>query len=322
MDWDDLRSFLAIARAGTLSAAARQLGVRQSTMGRRLAALEARAGVRLLERTPRGFRLTPAGEAVRADVERMEDAALAAERAVSGRDIRLEGTVRLTTVADFAPAILMPALCVLAERYPGIVVELIADDRTFSLAAREADLAIRLARPRGQSMLGRKVGAVSFGLYASPDYLAAHNTPSLPGRAGEGHRLILARDDSGAYPEIDALLAMAPKAAIALRTDNRTSQLAAARAGLGIAVLGHHVACGSGLVRLDSPPLPGREIWLVQHRDTRDVPRIRAVADALAASLRAAEPIFAGRDQAPSTPDPTSFAGSQSRSKVSGSTPP
>ena len=81
MDWDDLRSFLAIARAGTLSAAARRLGVRQSTMGRRLAALEARAGVRLLERTPRGFRLTPAGEAARAEVERMETAALAVERA-------------------------------------------------------------------------------------------------------------------------------------------------------------------------------------------------------------------------------------------------
>ena len=92
MEWDDLRSFLAIAREGTLSAAARRLGVRQSTMGRRLAALEEKAGVRLLERTPRGLRLTPAGEAARAEVERMEHAAQAAERAVSGRDIRLEGT--------------------------------------------------------------------------------------------------------------------------------------------------------------------------------------------------------------------------------------
>lgn len=322
MDWDDLRSFLAIAREGTLSAAARRLGVRQSTMGRRLAALETRAGVRLLERTPRGFRLTAAGEAARTEVERMEAAALAAERAVSGRDVRLEGMVRLTTVADFASAVLMPALCDLASRYPGIVVELIADDRTFSLAAREADLAIRLARPRGQSLLGRRIGTVSFGLYASEAYLAAHRAPALPGSAGEGHRLILSRDETGAYPELDALAAMAPKAVVALRTDSRVSQLAAVRAGLGIAVLGHHVAVGAGLTRLDSPPLPEREIWLVQHEDTRDVPRIRAVADAVAARMRAAAPVFAGRVQAPATPAPTSVAGSQSRSNVAGSTPP
>ncbi|OYV86314.1 MAG: LysR family transcriptional regulator, partial [Acidiphilium sp. 21-68-69] len=135
-------------------------------------------------------------------------------------------------------------------------------------------------------------------------------------------RLILSRDETGAYPELDALAAMAPKASVALRTDSRVSQLAAARAGLGIAVLGHHVALGAGLTRIDSPPLPEREIWLVQHEDTRDVPRIRAVADALAARMRAAEPIFAGRGQAPATPEPTSLAGSQSRSNVAGSTPP
>ncbi len=294
VEWDDLRSFLAIAREGTLSAAARRLGVRQSTMGRRLAALEEKAGVRLLERTPRGLRLTAAGEAARAEVERMEHAAQAAERAVSGRDIRLEGTVRLTTVSDFAPSVLVTALVGLAARYPGIVVELIADDRTLSLAAREADLAIRLARPRGQSLLGRRVGLVSFGLYASAGYLAAHSTPALPGSQGEGHRLILSRDETGVYAEIDALTEMAPKAAVALRTDSRAAQLAAARAGLGIAVLGHHVVAGEGLIRLDSPPLPVREIWLVQHEDTRDVPRIRAVADALAAAMHAAAPLFAG----------------------------
>ncbi|WP_298161596.1 LysR family transcriptional regulator [Acidocella sp.] len=290
MDWEALRSFLAIAREGTLSGAARRLGVRQSTMGRRLAALEDKAGVRLLERTPRGLRLTAAGEAARAEVEHMETAALAAARAVSGRDVRLEGVVRLTTVSDFAGALLMPALAGLAARYPGIVVELIEDDRTLSLAAREADLALRLARPRGRSLVGRRVGAVSFGLYASPAYLAAHGAPG--GGDGTGHRLILARDESGVYAESDALAAMAPRAAVALRTDDRASQLAAARAGLGIAALGHHVAAGTGLARLDSPPLPSRELWLVQHQDTRDVARIRAVAEAVAGQMRAAAPLL------------------------------
>ncbi len=299
MDWDALHSFLVIAREGTLSAAARRLGVRQSTMGRRLAALEERAGVRLLERVPRGLQLTPAGEAARAEVERMEVAALAAERAVSGRDVRLEGVVRLTTVSDFAADTLMPALAALRRRYPGILFELIADDRTLSLAAREADLAIRLARPRGHSLVGRRVGMISFGVYASAAYLAERGAGRWDAAAGEGQWVILSRDETGTYAEIDALMAMLPKATACLRTDSRASHLAAARAGLGIAVLGHHIAAGADLVRLDSPPLPTREIWLVQHEDTRDVPRIRAVADALAEHLRAAAPLFVGTTAQP-----------------------
>jgi DNA-binding transcriptional LysR family regulator len=285
LDWDDLRSFLAVARTGTLSAAARDLGVRQSTMGRRLAALEARAGVRLLERTPRGFVVTEAGEAARAEAERMEAAALAAERAIAGRDIRLEG---------FAETLLIPALADLAQRFPGIVVELAADDRTFSLAAREADIALRLARPRGQSLVGRKLGVVRFGIYASQAYLDRHGMPIFGTETGgEGHRLILMRDAAGTYPEIDHLEAIAPRAAVALRADSRPAHRAAAAAGMGIACFARHVAGRSAwpdgsrgeLVRLEAPPAPEREIWLVQHEDTRLVPRIRAVADAIAAYL-------------------------------------
>ncbi|MCF3946420.1 MULTISPECIES: LysR family transcriptional regulator [Acidiphilium] len=286
LDWDDLRTFLAIARAGTLSAAARTLGVRQSTMGRRLAALEAQAGARLLVRTPRGFTLTEAGEAARAEVERMEQAAFAAERAISGRDIRLEGVVRVTTVEGFAEALLMPVFAELSLRFPGIVIELIGDDRTLSLAAREADLAIRLARPRGQSILARKIGTVAFGLYASADYLARHGTPDFAADQGDGHRLILMRDETGSYPELDHMAALAPLARAALRADSRLAHRAAAEAGLGIACLAHHLAIGADLVRLAAPDPPGREIWLAQHEDTRTTPRIRVVAEAIATGLR------------------------------------
>ena len=106
------------------------------------------------------------------------------------------------------------------------------------------------------------------------------------------------RDETGVYAEIDALAAMAPKAAVALRTDGRANQLAAAQAGLGIAVLAHHVAVGSGLIQLEAPPLPTREIWLVQHKDTRHVPRIRAVAEVLVAKMHSAARFLAGRDHA------------------------
>ena len=224
----------------------------------------------------------------------MEDAALAAERAFAGRDIRLEGVVRVTTVAGFAETLLIPAFADLASRFPGIVVELAADDRTFSLAAREADIALRLARPRGQSLIGRKLGSIRFGIYASLAYLERHGMPVFGTEmGGEGHRLILMRDAAGIYPEIDHLEAIAPRATVALRADSRPAHRAAAAAGMGIACFARYVAGRSAwpdgsqgeLVRLEAPPAPEREIWLVQHEDTRRVPRIRAVAEAIAAHL-------------------------------------
>src|ERR1700712_4827567 len=141
MDWDDLHSFLAIARAGSLSGAARELGVRQSTMSRRLTALEQRAGARLLHRTPVGYTLTALGESVLGNAERMEAEAIAIERAVAGRDVSLTGMLRITTVEVLAHRLLPPAVARLRCRHPGITVEIIADGRLLSLARRDADIA-------------------------------------------------------------------------------------------------------------------------------------------------------------------------------------
>ncbi len=292
LDWDDLRSFLVIAREGSLSAAARTLGVRQSTMGRRLAALEARAGVRLLQKTPRGYVPTPAGEAARREAERMEQAALAAERAVTGRDVRPEGEVRLTTVESLAAELLVPALARFKESYPGITVTLITDRRTLSLAAREADLAVRLARPRGAELLIRKVGFLSFGLYASPGYLARNGVPN-PDEGGAGHRLILMEEDVSLYPEIVHLAERFPRAGIGMRSNSRYVHREACAAGLGIACLAHYLAAGAGLAQLPGGPA-ARELWLAQHRDTRHTLRIRALAEALAGGLRRAAGRLAG----------------------------
>src|SRR5437899_12484071 len=126
LDWDDLRHFLAIARHGTLSAAARALGVRQSTMGRRLDAFEARVGAKLLQKTPRGYVLTATGEAILGNVERIENEALAVERIITGKDVRLEGTIRVTTVETLAVEVLTPIFHTFQETYPGIILELVA----------------------------------------------------------------------------------------------------------------------------------------------------------------------------------------------------
>lgn len=282
IDWDDFRNFLAIARHGTLSAAARSLDVKQSTMGRRLAAFEERAGVLLLQKTPRGFVLTPAGEVALAEAEKMEAAALAAERAITGRDVRLEGEIRLTTVESLAGELLTPILARFAETYPGIMVKLITGTQTLSLASREADLALRLARPSGGDLVIRKLGDMGFGFYASMNYLDRHS-PATSG--GTGHRLILLGDESATFPEIMALARQFPEAEVALRSDSRYVHLAACKAGMGIACLAHYLADNSGLVRLVNCEAD-REIWLVQHRDTQHMRRFKALSAALSTGLK------------------------------------
>jgi DNA-binding transcriptional LysR family regulator len=287
LDWDDLRSFLAITRHGTLSAAARSLGVRQTTMGRRLAALEQRAGARLLQKTPRGYELTAAGEAILGNVERIEAEALSVERRITGRDVRLEGTVRVTSVESLAAEILMPIFAGLRQVHPGIRVELVADSRNLSLSRREAEIAVRVARLDQHDLAVRRIGELGYGLYAAPSYLEAMGTPDFTA-LGEGHFVVLTEPDLMAMPEMEWLATALPRATTALRTNSRYSHRAAALAGMGLACLARYLGDVAGLTRLDAPlAMPVRELWLAVHSDTRHMPRIRAVTDALAAGVRA-----------------------------------
>jgi DNA-binding transcriptional LysR family regulator len=289
LDWDDLRSFLAIARHGSLSAAARALKVTQTTMGRRLEALHARAGAKLLMRTPAGFVLTPAGERVLANVERMEAEALAVERAVTGEDVRLEGLVRITAVEAFAAEIIIPSLTALSERYPGIAVEVDVDTRSLSLSRREADIAVRLAAFEQHEAVVRKAGEMSFGVYAAATYLERRGTPDLAAGA-PGHRALTLQHTLLGTPEGRWFARLVDKAQPALATNSRGGQLAAARAGLGVACLPCYLADPHpDLVRVTAPTTePRREVWIGVHKDMRWAPRTRAVLDHLAVTLAAA----------------------------------
>lgn len=288
LPWDDLQSFLAIARHGTLSAAARTLGVTQSTMGRRLAALEARAGARLLARMPGGFALTPAGEAVLGNVERIEAEALAVERRITGRDIRLEGVVRVTTVEILAVDILTDGFAALQRAHPGIALEIAADARSLSLARREADIAVRLARPTQHDLAVRRVGTLAMAIYASEDYLARHGMPDLAAGA-PGHRTILNMPEMMGLPEMTWFAGLTRAAEPAVRHNSRYGQRAAAEAGMGLAVLSRFMGDATRLRRLATPvPHPPREIYMAVHRDIRHTPRIRAVTDCIAAGIKAA----------------------------------
>jgi DNA-binding transcriptional LysR family regulator len=283
-DWDDFHTFLAIARHGSLSAAARALGVQQSTMGRRLAALEQRSGAALLQRTSSGFVLTEAGEAILANAERIEAEVTAAERRISGRDIRLEGTVRLTAVETLAVEVVMPMLAAFHARYPGITVELIADPRPLSLVKREADVALRYGRLEHAEVVARLVTRIGAALYASPAYLQARGMPE-PG--GRGHCVIVTERDLLAISDMQWMQRLLPEAATVLATNSRFAHRAACVAGMGLATLSRYLGDpAAGLVRLPLGAPPPRELWLAVHNDIRHMPRVRALTEFLAAGFR------------------------------------
>jgi DNA-binding transcriptional LysR family regulator len=287
LDWDNLRFFLAIARTGSLSAAARELRVTQSTVGRRLASLESGLGARLLHRTPEGYVPTLAGEAILGQVERVEAEALAVERAVGGHDALLEGVVRVTAVETLASYVLAPAFCALRLGNPEISIELLADVRHLSLAMREADVAVRLTRFEQHDLVARRIGTMAHGLYASPAYLERRGAPDFAAGC-PGHRLVTGLDGAEVPQLAGWLTEIAPRATVVLRTDSPEAQLQAALCGEGMACLARlrGDAVGTGLRRLQ-PRLAQTvvEIWLAVHRDSRGTPRIRLVLDAVAAAV-------------------------------------
>ncbi len=276
MDWDDLRFFLALARRGNLSEAARDLHVAQSTMGRRLASLEASLGVRLLNRTPDGYIPTQAGEGVRARAERLEQEAVALERDVGGRDTRLAGLVRVTCAETVATHILAPCFASLHLRQPDIMIELIANPRELSLSMREADISLRLKRPEQHDLVVRRVGSLGFGLFASPAYLERHGDPDM--EAGcPGHYLITQFEDIQDATQTHWLSDLAPRAQVAMQTSSHEAAVSAAIHGGGLACLARFRAdTEPGLVRLAVPSrIPHADMFLVVHRDNRQIARIR-----------------------------------------------
>ena len=170
--WDDVRFFLAVTRAGSLSGAARALGVGHVTVGRRIALLDKRLGVTLLNRTPDGFAATSAGEAILRQCVAMENAALDLERVAAGRDSLVTGSVRVTTTEALGYQLVAPSIAALRQAHPDLHVDLTVGVRSLDIARRDADLAVRFARPAATDLVCRKLGEVGFSLYASRRYLA------------------------------------------------------------------------------------------------------------------------------------------------------
>jgi DNA-binding transcriptional LysR family regulator len=279
LEWNDLRFLLAVQRARTLSAAARKLGCDQTTVGRRLDALEQALDRRLFRRTPEGYFPTSEGELALARAERIEDEVMAMEREISGRDERPQGQVRLTTWESMGQHFLAQRLASFRQRYPDIELSLNMDNRPLNLSRREADLALRPGKPAQQELQVRKIGEVVAGLYAAPSYLKKRGEPRTVAELS-GHDIV--DDEDRNYRLSLWLHGIMKPGRVTLRSDSSMVQATAAAGGAGIAVLFCYVGdAHRGLKRiLPDDELPS-DLWIAVHRDLQHAARVRALIDFL-----------------------------------------
>jgi len=274
LDWDDLRYFMALADSGSLAAAARKLGVEHATVGRRVAVLEEKLGVPLVDRRSRRTELTEAGRSVAARARAMEGEAFAI-----ARDLLGAGRAKAVELAVSAP----PQLAVLIARrmpgfrtgHPDVHLSLLGETRNVSLQRREADIALRLFRPEDDGLVIRKVGTLCYRIYGAAAYLTSHQ--------GGDHDFIGFDESLDDLPQQAWLKAQMGNRPMILRSNDLGVQIEAAAAGIGLAVLPQFAARASNLKPLDpKAPIFTRDIWLTFHRDLQKNAAVKATAAFLA----------------------------------------
>lgn len=287
-DWDLWRTFLAVVREGTLSGAARALGLTQPTVGRHVDALEESLGATLFTRSKAGLRPTQLAGSLVAHAETMAAAADNLVRTASGERDEARGVVRITASDIVGTFVLPPLLAALRERYPAIVIELALSNRNENLLRREADIAVRMVRPEQEAIVARHVGAVRIGLFAHRRYAAAHGVPASLEDLFRHPIIGIDRDES--------LLASATiggqrlsREMFALRCDSDVAQLMAVKAGFGIGVCQLGIAADDAELVAVLPETVefGLEMWVAMHEDLRQTRRIRLVFDHLVDGLTA-----------------------------------
>ncbi|MHA6644448.1 LysR family transcriptional regulator [Mesorhizobium sp. A623] len=279
-NWDDLRVFLAVARTGSLSGAARSLGVNHSTVFRRIAGFETTLGVRLFERLPSGYALTPAGEETLGIVERIEADVATLDRTVTGQDLRLSGTVRITATDILAFWLLPDLLARFRTAYPGIEIEMVVGNEALNLSRRETDIALRIGNTPPETLVGRRVGRLDFAIYGAPAYCSAHPDMELSQHDWIGL-------DSAHAPLAGRFEQFLPGVQPVVRSNSVACTVRLAKAGLGLAVLPCAIAEQKpDLIRVaEVPDTFSLDLWLLTHEDLRHTARIRAVVEFLATTL-------------------------------------
>ena len=271
MNWDDLRFFLALSRAGTVSAAGRALGVKHTTVARRIQAFEEGLGTRLFDRQSVGYVLTQAGENLVQHALIMEEQAQAVDRQVFGLDAQLEGKLTLTAAHDVLSLLVIPHLGLFNRAYPSIELELSSSSMLVDLAARQADIALRLTESPPDYLIGKKVLPLRHGVYASHHYLEKNPDPK---------HLVL-WNGSAEIP--DWATQHFPAASVAVRANDVTTMLSCVTHHMGLARIPCYLADAlPDLRRLDIPLIPSTwGVWVLSHVDLRATARVRACREFL-----------------------------------------
>ncbi|MDE1993030.1 MAG: LysR family transcriptional regulator [Rhizobiaceae bacterium] len=272
LDWEDVRVFIALARHGSMSAAARALGINHVTVSRRIAALEEVLGERLVERRPDGYVLTPAGTRALGPANGMESSAAILSR--GGGEGGPGGLVRINAPPTLSQAFLVERLAALVVDLPALDIDVATDFRSVSLERRETDIAIRLARPQDGDVIAKHLITMEFGFFGSPSYCRAI--------AEGGEPAFVGFDEANAYlPEAAWLTRSFPRSRMSFRSSGQISQAATARTGAGLALLPNFLGLSDPRLQrceLDVVP-PSREVWMVMRRQDRTDVSIRKVAD-------------------------------------------
>ena len=287
VSWELYRSFLEVLKEGSLSGAARALDMAQPTIGRHIASLEKSLGLALFTRSQTGLMPTEAAQSLRGFAESMQSTAASLERAAASQGAGVRGTIRVTASDVIGVEVLPPIVAALRDQYPELTVELVLTNRVQDLLRREADIAVRMVRPRQESLVARRIGQIRLGLHAHRRYLARHGTPGSIADLAT-HSLVGFDQPTAFIRNAGKALAGWRREAFGMRTDSDLAQLALIRSGAGIGV------CQAAIARRDdalvrilpkqfSLPL---ETWITMHEDLRDSPRCRVTYDALVEGLQ------------------------------------
>jgi DNA-binding transcriptional LysR family regulator len=309
LDWDNLRYFLAVARAGKLTAAARRLGQDHTTVGRRIASLESTLRSKLFERRPEGYRLTEAGQRLYENVKTVESSVCELQRDLAGQTQQVEGVVRIGAPDDFGNLFLAKHIGELQSLHPGLKIELITLPYTLSVSKREADISIGVERPAEGRLFVRRLTDFEMRLYATGGYIDAHGPIDQPSDLAR-QTWIGPVSDFNAITLMDAATELDCTPTLRFACSSFAGQLAAAINGAGVAMLPRYVADQE---RSLAPVLPDimktiRAYHMVVHADLRDLPRVRAATNyigqkvAEARTLFVPSPIRSNQSKTPSLP--------------------
>lgn len=276
LNWNDVRAFHAVAQAGQFSRAAAILRVDPTTLGRRLRRLEQHLEVTLFERTRAGQTLTEAGEALLAKAEAMAESARSIDEVLALQS-GLGGSLRISVSEGFGSQFLTRYLEDFARDNPNLVIELAASSGFLSPSRREADIAVMLSRPKAGPVVCRKLADYRLMLYASPAYMARRGRPASPAALADGHTLISYVPELLYAPELNYLDDFCPGLTAQIRSSSINAQHRLIAEGAGVGVLPHFVAQQTPDLQMVCPDHSiTRSFWLVTHRDTQDLARVRA----------------------------------------------